>query len=423
MRRISSAWSAVLGPSGWRSLVGPITFALAGVALLVYDHLNQRVPALVFWLTLGLIVTVFLRMLETNRRQSRVLAEQRRDALNDRVTGLRNRGSLEADIGAAATAPGEGWVLVLIELEGLEGHNDRLGYAAGDEVLRGFARQLVDSVVPLGGIAYRIAASRLAVLVPAGDRRLGEIVLAAIGTLQSDDADTPVGRSYGEVTIPEEAADAETAFQVAGRRLAAHRQRQNRSARRQAHAVLMAALTARHSELRDGRRLAAYRAISLARRLGLSREEIDDIALAAELQEVGLLAVPESVLEKEAPLDEVETAMIRSHTVEGARIIGAAAGLAPVAALVRASAERFDGSGYPDGLTGEAIPLGARIIGVAVAFTAMTEPRSHRPGKSSGEALAELRQNSGTQFDPRVIEALAAELAEDAVPAAVPAFS
>jgi GGDEF domain-containing protein len=420
VRLIRRAWKAILGPSGWRSVVGPITFALAGVALLVYDHVNQRVPALVFWLTLGLIVTVFLRMLETNRRQSRALAEQRRDALNDRVTGLRNRGSLEADIGAAAAAPGAGWVLVLIELEGLEAHNDRLGYAAGDEMLRGFARQLVDSVVPIGGIAYRIAASRLAVLVPAGDRRLGEIVLAATGALHNDDTGAPVGRSYGEVAIPEEAADAEAAFQVAGRRLAAHRQRQNRSARRQAHAVLMAALTARHPELRDELRVVAYRAISLARRLELSREEIDDIALAAELQHVGLLAVPESVLAKET-LGEAERAMVRSHTAEGARIVAAASGLATVARLVRSSAERFDGSGYPDGLAGEAIPLGSRAIAVSVAFAAMTERRSYREPVGPGDALAELRRNSGSQFDPRVVEALALDLAEEAVPVAAPA--
>lgn len=426
MRLIKRAWKAMLGPSGWRSVIGPVVFVLLGVALLIYDHVNQRVPALVFWLTLGLIVTVFLRMLESNRRQSRALAEQRRNALNDQVTGLRNRSSLEADIGAAAAAPGEGWVLVLIELEGLEAHNDRLGYAAGDEVLRGFARQLVDSVVPLGGIAYRIAASRLAVLVPAGDRRLGEILLAATGALQSDETEAPVGRSYGEVAIPAEAADAEAAFQVAGRRLAAHRQRQNRSARRQAHAVLMAALTARHpelrDELRDELRVVAYRAISLARRLGLSREEIDDIALAAELQDVGLLAVPESVLAKEA-LGEAERAMVRSHTAEGAKIVAAAPGLATVARLVRSSAERFDGSGYPDGLAGEAIPLGSRAIAVAVAFAAMTERRPYRDPVGPGEALAELRRNSGSQFDPRVVEALAQDLAEEAVPVATPAYA
>lgn len=418
MRMIRGAWSAVLGPSGWRSVIGPLTFALLSIALLVYDHLNQRVPALVFWLTLGLIVTIVVRMLETNRRQSRELAKRRRDAVNDRVTGLRNRASLEADIAAAAAAPGEGWVLVLLELEGLEAHNDRLGYSAGDEVLRQAARQLVDAVVPLGGIAYRLAASRLAVLVPIADRQVGEVVLAATGA-QDEDPEALSGRSYGEVTIPSEATDPETAFQVAGRRLAVHRQRRHRSARRQAHAVLMAALDARRPETRDQLRVTAYRAISLSRRLGLEREEIDDIALAAELQPVGLLTVPDSVLEKEA-LDEAERALVRSHTAEGARIVAAAPGLATVARLVRSSAEHFDGSGYPDGLAGESIPIGARVIAVAVAFAAMTEPRPHRQPVNPGEALAELRRSSGSQFDPRVVEALAADLAEESVPA-VPA--
>jgi len=411
-------WNAVLGPSGWRSLVGPIAFAVIGIALLVYDHLNQRVPALVFWLTLGLIATVFLRMIETNRRQSRALAQQRMEAVNDPVTALRNRSSLAADIDAAAAA-GEGWVLILLELEGLEAHNDRLGYTAGDKMLRGFARHLVDAVAPLGGIAYRVAASRLAVLVPAGDRPLGEIVLVATGSLQSEDVEAPIGRSYGEVTIPDETADAESALQVAGMRLAAQRQRRHHSARRQAHAVLMAVFEARHPELRDNLRVAAYMAISLARRLQLDREEIDDIALAAELQQAGLLAMPESVLEKVA-LDEGERAIVRSHTAEGEKIVAAAPGLAPVAHLVRSSAEHFDGSGYPDGLAGEAIPIGSRVIAVAVAFAAITGRRPHREPADAAEALVELRRNSGSQFDPRIVEALAVEVAEEA-PIAAPA--
>jgi GGDEF domain-containing protein len=420
VRLIRRAWSVVAGPSGWRSVIGPITFVVAGIALLVYDHLSQRVPALVFWMTLGLIVTVFLRMLETNRRQSRALAEQRRDADNDQVTGLRNRGSLEADIGAAEAAPGGGWVLVLLELEGLEAHNDSLGYTAGDEILRRCARRLIDAVAPLGGIAYRVAASRLAVLVPAGDQQLGEIVLAATGSLQGGETGVPIGRSYGEVTIPKEAADAESAFRIAGRRLAAQRQRRHRSARRQAHAVLMAAVEARHPALRDRLRIVAYRAISLARRLQLDRAEIDDIALAAELQQVGLLALPESVLEKEA-LDEAERAMLHSHTAKGAKIIAAAPGLAGVARLVRSSAEHFDGSGYPDGLENEAIPLGARVIAVSVTFAAMTERQPHREPVRPDEALAELRHKSGSQFDPRVVEALAVDLAEEAAPVPSPA--
>jgi GGDEF domain-containing protein len=410
----------VLGPSGWRSLVGPIAFVIVGIALLVYDHLNQRVPALVFWLTLGLIAVVFFRMIETNRRQSRTLAEQRRDAVNDRVTGLRNRSSLEADIAAAAAVPGEGWILVLLEVEGLEARNDRLGYAAGDEMLRSLGRRLVDAVVPLDGIAYRIEASRLAVLVPARGHQLGEIVLAATGSLQGDDATESVGCSYGEIAIPGEADNAEGALQLAGRRLASNRQRRHHSARRQAHAVLMAALAARHPELRENLRVAAYRAISLSRRLQLDREQIDDIALAAELQQIGLLAIPESTLEHEA-LDEGERAMVRSHTAEGERIVAAAPGLASVARLVRSSAEHFDGSGYPDGAAGEEIPAGARVIAVAVTFAALTGRRARREPVEPAEALTELRRSSGSQFDPRVVEALAAELAEEGAPAAVPA--
>ena len=409
-------WDGIVGPSGWRSVVGPLVFAVLGIGLLIYNHLNQRVTDVIFWLTLGLIVTVFARMLETNRRQSLLLEEQEHEALNDRVTALPNRRQLEADIEAMTARPGERRVLVLLELEGLQTYGDRFGYAAGDELVRQSAQSLVEAVRPLGGLAYRFGTARLAALVPYDERRRGEVTLAVTDSLRDQDADPAIGRSYGEVAVPDETAAAEVAFQLAGQRLEAHRQRQHRSARRQAHAVLMAALSARRPELRDHLRTVAYRAISLARRMGMGTAEIDDVALAAELQDVGLLAVPESVLEKEAPLSEAETAMIQSHTADGERIIAAAPGLASVAGLVRSSSERYDGSGHPDGLVGEAIPLGARVIAVAVAFAALTAQRPYRPALSPSEALAELRRCSGTQFDPGVVEALAQDLAEEAAP-------
>ena len=394
---------------------------MVAIALLVYDHLNQRVPALVFWLTLGLIVAVFSRTIDTLHKQSTELEWHEVSARSDQVTGLENRRMLEADINAAIGDPSGSHVLVLFELDSLQAYNDRLGYAAGDELLRRFALNLVASVAPLGGTAYRSDGGRFAALAPAGTSQLGEIVLAATASLRSDENDLSVARTYGEVVVPDEAADAAAALQIAGQRLGAHKQRQHRSARRQAHAVLIAALSARRPDLRDHLRVVAYRAIALGRRLGMNREEIDDVALAAELQDVGLLAVPESVLEKET-LDEIERAMVRSHTAEGARIVAAAPGLAPVARLVRSSAEHFDGSGYPDGLAGEDIPVGARVIAVSVAFAAMTERRPYRAPTSPNEALAELRRNSGNQFDPRVVEALAVDLAEEALPAAAPSL-
>jgi HD-GYP domain-containing protein (c-di-GMP phosphodiesterase class II) len=413
--------AGVIGPRGWRSLIGPLVFATAAISLLAYDHLNHRMPSVVFWLTLGLIVTIFARMLETNRRQRLALEERDLEAFSDRVTGLPNRLTLTADIRAAVETSGEARVLVLLEVDELQAYSDRRGYAAADDLLRRIAQRLVATVDPLGGIAYRFDESRFAVLVPAVQQQLGEIVLVATASLHSEGQDMPIGRTYGEVAIPSDAADAETAFQIAGQRLAAHKQGQHHSARRQAHAVLVAALSARRPDLRDHLRIVTYRAISLARRLGVSREEIDDIALAAELQDVGLLTVPESVLEKEAPLSTEETALIHRHPLEGARVIAAAPGLVPVARLVRASYERFDGGGYPDGLVGEGIPLGSRIIAVAVAFAALTSKRPYRDAASPEAALDELRRCAGTQFDPQVVEALAADLAEEAAPTSEPA--
>jgi two-component system cell cycle response regulator len=411
--RAREAWFDLTGPRGWRTAAGPAAFAVVSIALLVYDHLQQKVPHIVFWLALVLIGAVFIWMLQTSRKQSGALAEHNRNTLNDRVTGLSNRLGLKTDIEAAVLDPPDRRVLLIFDLDGLQTYNDRFGYAAGDEILRRIAQTLVHQATPLGGSAYRLDDSRLGLLIPSGENRLGEVVLAATAALHDEDNDLLIGRAYGEVAIPDEAADADSAMQIAGQRLTAHNQRQHRSARRQAHAVLMAVLEARRPELRQHLRVVVYRAIALGRRLGVSREEMDDVALAAELQDVGLLAVPEAVLEKRAPLDPEEAALIRNRPVAGETIIGSAPGLAPVAALVRASSEHFDGSGFPDGIAGDAIPLGARIIAVAVTYAALTAPRPYRDAANTEEALEELRRCAGTQFDPRVVDALAADLSEE----------
>jgi HD-GYP domain-containing protein (c-di-GMP phosphodiesterase class II) len=406
---------------GWRLVAGPAAFAAASIVLLVYDHLQQRVPPGLFWLTLALIVCVFAWMIQASRRQYGALQEHNRKELSDQVTGLDNRLQLEKDIRAAAASEGDRRVLLLFDVDRLHNYNDQFGYTAGNELVRRIAAAMVESAAPLDGRAYRIDDSRLALLVPAADHRLGEIVLAATASLQDEDRGLLIGRSYGEVAIPDEASAPEEAMQIAGRRLAAHNQLQHRSARRQAHAVLMSVLAARKPELRDHLRVVAYRAISLGRRLGLGREEIDDVALATELQDIGLLAVPETVLEKEGRLTEDEAALIRNRPIAGERIIAAAPGLAAVASLVRSTAEHFDGGGYPDRIAGDAIPLGSRIIAVAVAYAALTAPRPYRAAGTPEEALAELRRCAGTQFDPDVVEALAADLSEEQAPSGAPA--
>jgi HD-GYP domain-containing protein (c-di-GMP phosphodiesterase class II) len=418
--RAEDAWLEFIGERGWRSIAGPAAFAVVAIGLLLYDHLQERVPAGIFWLALLLIITVVAWMLQASRKQHGVLEEHTRKALTDHTTGLGNRLQLGDDVNLA-TAQGEQRVLLLFDIDGLQAYSDRYGYAASDDLLRRTARALSAAATPLGGSAFRVDDSRFAMLIPPGGRSVGEIVLAATATIQTEGKDLPIGRSYGEISIPEEATDPEVAMQIAGQRLTSHSQSQNRSARRQAHAVLVAVLAARRPELRGHLRVVAFRAIALGRRLGLTREEIDDVSLAAELQDVGLLSVPESTLEKEASLTEEEAALIRGRPVAGEKIIAAAPGLAPVAALVRSSAEHFDGSGFPDGLAGESIPIGARIVAVAVAFAAMTAHRPYRVASTAEEALAELRRCAGSQFDPQVVEALAVDLSEELAPTPAPA--
>ncbi len=131
----------------------------------------------------------------------------------------------------------------------------------------------------------------------------------------------------------------------------------------------------------------------------------DEVFRAAELHDVGKMAIPDAILNKPGPLEPDEWEFMRAHPVIGERIIGAAPALVPVARLVRSSHERWDGSGYPDGLRGEQIPLGSRVIAVCDAYEAMRSERPYSVAMVPARALEELRSGAGAQFDPEVVAA------------------
>jgi HD-GYP domain-containing protein (c-di-GMP phosphodiesterase class II) len=213
--------------------------------------------------------------------------------------------------------------------------------------------------------------------------------------------------SHGHVCVPEETADPRLALEIAAQRRRARKQRQRRSARGQLRQVLLEVVAARRPELRNRAPDLAHWIIAVSHQLDVPQEQLDDIMLAAELRDIGLLTVPDATLGKRTALSEHEHELIRGHPIAGQRILDAAPALAAAAALVRSANEHFDGSGYPDGVAGTAIPLGSRLIAVCVAFVAMSSAAPQRPGMSAGEALAELDRWMGTQFDPQVVKALA----------------
>jgi putative nucleotidyltransferase with HDIG domain len=149
--------------------------------------------------------------------------------------------------------------------------------------------------------------------------------------------------------------------------------------------------------------------VSVAERMGLDEDTRRSAELGALLHDIGKIAVPDEIINKPGPLNDEEWAIMKTHTVEGERMLQQVGGLlSSVGVVVRASHERWDGGGYPDGLAGEAIPVAARIISACDAFNAMTTDRSYRKALPLEVAIAELHANSGTQFAPDVVEALVA---------------
>jgi GGDEF domain-containing protein len=220
-----------------RSLGGTAAFAVLAVGLLLYDHLERNVPALIFWLSMALIVAILAWMIQ--RSQALAAAEAAAEGSIDPVTGLESRAGLERELEAALSPPASHRALLVFELDGLRAYNAHFGHAAGEEVLRRTARSLAEWAAPLGGTAYRIEDCRLAVLCDLEDGEAGPVALAAEAALHAREGEIPLGWHHGEVALPAEAGDPETAIQLAEKNLDAQGDRQHRSARRQAHSVLV----------------------------------------------------------------------------------------------------------------------------------------------------------------------------------------
>ncbi len=179
----------------------------------------------------------------------------------------------------------------------------------------------------------------------------------------------------------------------------------SRSERRSTVAALLAALAAKDRATSAHAERCSWYATRLAQELGLTEEDTSIVRLAAVLHDIGKLAVPDEVLFKPGPLDEAEWAQMKEHPTAALPILSRVPAVAEATPAILHHHERFDGSGYPDGLAGNDIPVASRMLLVTDAFDAMTNDRPYRKALSVGAAIEELKQNSGTQFDPAVVAA------------------
>ena len=365
-------------------------------------------------------------------------------ALRDGLTGLPNRRAFDDALDAAfgrGVQDDQPLSVLVADLDGLRHINAEGGRDAGDRALRAFAAIACDGTRRSDVIA-RIAGDALAILLPQTDEQ--GALLTAERLRHALSADHGLSVSVGIATAPKHADAADRLLAAAERALgAAKRLGRDRSVifseevlrslealdetQPQSADHLAAVLViAETIDVRDaGTALHSHTvgryAEMIARQLGLDAQRVERIGIAGLLHDIGKIAVPDSVLRKPGRLTDSEMALVRRHAEIGAHIV-ASANLHDIASWIIAHHERPDGRGYPFGLSGEAIPLEARILAVADAFEAMTAERVYSAAQSEEAAMAELHALSGLQFDGLVVAAFeAARNAATGVPVAVAA--
>ena len=373
------------------------------------------------------------------------------DATTDTLTGLSNHSYFHeclADALSGVQGSGGELSLLLCDVDRFAAFNSSVGHAKGDDALRGLG-QLVERAARRGDLCARVGGDEFAlVLADAGGglaSETAEALLAAVRSAGFGDPAAPLTFGIGVATVPWDALDKDTLLDKAGwaARLAKFRggdcvvqfterpEKRYTSGRDQAvrYLSLMAELADAKMLYGEKHSMAVARlSMALAVDLGLSETDAADTADAARLRDIGQFAIPDEVLGKPGRLSDDEWQLVCEHPRAGEDLLRRMDGLDAVADAVAHHHERFDGTGYPGQLSGEDIPLTARIVAVAAAFQALVNRRPYRLERSQEDALDEMRRCAGSQFDPAVVSALErvlshAEGVARVSPAAGPALS
>jgi diguanylate cyclase (GGDEF)-like protein len=394
----------------WISLHSGATSANDWTVLAVANPVRSVLSASAIPIAVGLALLLIVAFLMGRRWVS--TSDQ---ALTDPLTGLKNRRKLSEDLKHLVEPGRPEHLLALFDLDGFKNYNDNFGHPAGDALLARLGRRLGEVTEALGGRAYRLGGDEFCIVCELDAEGQTAILAAACDALSESGEGFTVGTSFGSVVVPTETQEESAAMHIADKRLYANKTSGRRSAGRQATDALARALENRIPELSDHIAGVVALALRTGERLGVGGQELDQLREVAELHDIGMMAVPDSIIKTLTPLSQEDWEFIRGHTVVGERIVAAAPSLAHVAKIIRATHERFGGSGYPDGLVGDAIPIEARIVAVCDAYDAMIGPRPHRLGMTSDAALEELRSCAGTQFDPVIVDVFCAVIAEQAL--------
>ncbi|MCK4259462.1 MAG: diguanylate cyclase [Halanaerobiales bacterium] len=333
--------------------------------------------------------------------------QQKYLSLHDPVTGLYNRTYFENEMLNYENEDGKSLGIILCDVDGLKVINDSMGHQIGDKLLKTVAEVLKKSL-SVGGVVVRIGGDEFAILFSKTDQNSIEKVChqikETIKKYNEINPQVPLSLSLGYAIGYDQSVSISGLFKEADDNMYRDKLYHIKSKQSAIVQTLMKALEVR-DYITEGHadRLEALLA-EVGRAIGLSEQKITDLRLLGQFHDLGKVGIPDRILFKEGPLTSEEYSEMKRHSEIGYRIARSAPELIPISELILKHHEWWNGKGYPLGLKGEEIPLECRLLAIADAYDAMVNDRPYRKAMSHEQAIAELREYAGEQFDPNIVE-------------------
>ena len=330
-------------------------------------------------------------------------------SLHDQLTGLYNRAYLENELKRLSRSREHPVTIMSIDVDGLKAVNDMFGHVQGDRILK-LTADILQETFRASDILGRAGGDEFTALLPGTDAQAGRKIVQRIRSRvekynrEKQDTQLPLSLSMGMAVAGDGARDLFAVFKEADDLMYRDKLNKDVTVRSRIMRTIMAAMEERDFITHGHARRLEDLSKKLGERAGLSEKQLSDLALLAQVHDMGKVGIPDHVLFKEAPLTDEEWEIMYQHPEKGYRIARASTDLSEIADLILKHHERWDGEGYPLGLEGEEIPVECRILAIADAYDAMTSDRPYRRALARKDAIAELKRCSGTRFDPDLVD-------------------